>query len=255
MNFLRVLQKISTTASAADDVLAQLFPQPRTRFLVVTVNPEMILALRSDAALRSAVMEADICLPDGMGVVWAAKMFRVPIKKRISGIDFAERLFTEAMPGFSRIFLLGGRRGVAEAAARNLARRFPRFSFEGFSDIRVDHRGDPLLRHEEDAVLQKISRFEPHMVLAGLGVPKQEKWLRRLFASNREETSSVRVGMGIGGALDIWAGRVPRAPKIMRARGLEWLWRLFIEPKRAPRVFRATFLFSLATVREYLMQR
>ncbi|MFC1571787.1 polysaccharide pyruvyl transferase CsaB [Candidatus Margulisiibacteriota bacterium] len=179
--------------------------------LIVTPNPEMIMACQKDKELRTIVNSADLRVPDGISMVVVSKIMKKPLKERVSGID----LMLEIIKSFPnrRIFLLGGKPGVAEEAAAKLKANIVgtlHGYFEG-----------------NNKVVQLIKETKPDILFAGLGAGRQEKWL----AKHLKELN-VRVAMGIGGSLDIVSGRKKRAPKFIQKHYIEWLYRLISEPKR-----------------------
>jgi N-acetylglucosaminyldiphosphoundecaprenol N-acetyl-beta-D-mannosaminyltransferase len=187
---------------------------------VVTLNPEMVMAARADPAFAAVVEAADLVLPDGVGVVWAARRRGAAITRRVTGIDTLVALAGRGAERGWRIFLLGAAPGVAAAAAQALRARWPALTIVG------THAGDA--GPDGDAATSQLVRAsEAEILLVAYGAPAQEIWLARNRAA-----LGVAVGMGVGGALDVLAGRVPRAPRWLRRLGLEWAWRLAHEPWR-----------------------
>ena len=182
---------------------------------VVTLNPEIVMAARATPALRDTIAAADLVLPDGAGVVWAAHL-----RARVPGVDLLLALAEVAARRDYRVFLLGAAPGVAEAAARELAARFPGLALAG------TYAGspDPAL---QASIAARIRAARADVVFVAFGAPAQELWI----ASARGSLGAA-VAIGVGGALDFVAGRLPRAPEWMRARGLEWLFRLLCQPWR-----------------------
>lgn len=196
---------------AADKI--ESFLQKRNHNLIVTPNPEMIMASQKDIELRAIVNSAALAPPDGVGLMIAGRILGRKFKGRIPGIDLMLKVVEIAKAKGSRIFLLGGREGVAEAAAKEL-NAYIAGTFHGYS-------------MNDQLVLDKIKEARPDMLFIGLGSPKQEKW-----ANKHSKGLNVPVVMCIGGSLDVISGRVKRAPAFMRSIGLEWLWRLALEPGR-----------------------
>jgi N-acetylglucosaminyldiphosphoundecaprenol N-acetyl-beta-D-mannosaminyltransferase len=187
---------------------------------VVTLNPEMVMAARADPALRVLIAAADLVLPDGVGVAWAARRQGAGNIQRVTGVDLLAALAELAAARGWRVFLLGAAPGVAEAAARALCARFPALLIAG------THAGDA--RPGDDAATSRIVRESgADLLFVAYGAPAQERWLARNRAA-----LGVGASIGVGGAFDILAGRVPRAPLWLRRRGLEWAWRLAREPWR-----------------------
>lgn len=185
---------------------------------VCTPNPEIVWTARRHEPLRQAIRGADAVLPDGVGVLWAAKQLKTPLPERVAGYDFLLALLAR-MEG--RVFLLGGRPGVAEQAAVTIETRFPSVSVSGCRD---GFFGD------DAEIAENIRRAEPDLLVVCLGSPKQELWMA-------EWAGKLPVGLmaGLGGSLDILSGRVKRAPEGWIRLKLEWLYRLFQEPRRIKR--------------------
>ena len=189
----------------------------RSRIRVVTANPEVIYAAGRNAELKKLINSADIVTADGVGVVWAARRLGVPVAERVTGIDLLCALFPVAQAGKWRIFFLGGKPGVAEEAALRVCR--------DYGEITWAARHGYFSPEEERSVIAQIEGFQPDILLAGLGSPRQEYWLE-------EHSGLATVCIGVGGSFDVLAGMVLRAPENMRALHLEWLYRLWQEPRR-----------------------
>lgn len=184
---------------------------------VVTANPEMIYASNCDPRLKELINSADIVTADGIGVVWAARKLGVPVKERVTGIDLIEELFPAASKGKWKIFFLGGKPGVAERAAARVVREHP--------GIHLAVMHGYFSPSEEPGILKRIEQFHPDVLLVGIGAPKQEFWLV-------DHPALATVSMGVGGSFDALAGTVLRAPKCLQELHVEWLYRLWKEPKR-----------------------
>lgn len=196
---------------------------------VFTPNPEMLLFASRDPDFRRQLCSADLLLPDGIGVLLGARICGKSLPERVAGIDAAEFLLALAARKGLRVFLLGGKEGVAEEAARVLCERFPSLRICG------THHGffqKALGSSENRAVLSNIQAAAPDLLFVCFGAPAQERWI----CENAQELPSLRLSMGLGGALDVWSGRLRRAPKLFRQCGLEWLWRALREPKRFARL-------------------
>jgi N-acetylglucosaminyldiphosphoundecaprenol N-acetyl-beta-D-mannosaminyltransferase len=198
------------------------FLDARVPAIVCTPDTTAIWRAQRDQKLREVYSEADLVTPDGMGVVWAGRLLGAPFQERVSGIDLLEKLFScgRAM----KIFLLGGAPGVADQAAHKLSERYPNLQIVG------THHGY-FRPSESDRITELIEATQPDMVLVGLGVPRQELWMR----ANRQKIRTA-VLMGVGGCFDVWAGARRRAPRSWQRVGLEWLYRLLQEPRRLVRV-------------------
>ena len=191
--------------------------------LVVTANVELVMLARRSSELQGILRRAALVVPDGVGVVWGSRQLGRGLPGRVPGIDLADRLCAQAARLGWRVGLLGGIPGVAEAAAARLRRVYP--------GVVVAPTLHGYFTPAEDPIVVRVIRdAAPTLLLAGLGSPRQERWLDRHLTA-----LAVPVSMGIGGTLDVWAGRVSRAPRIMQALGLEWCYRLVRQPSRLRR--------------------
>lgn len=187
---------------------------------VVTINPEFVVAAQKDGEFRRVLVEADLSLPDGVGLLWASRVLGTPLHERVTGTDTVSALARIATERGWRLFLLGGKERVAQEAARNLQIENPGLLIAG------TYPGSPS-PGEEDKILGLVREAKPHILLVAYGAPQQDLWIYR-----NKEKLGVAVAMGIGGTLDFIAGRVTRAPRWMQRLGLEWLFRLFVESWR-----------------------
>lgn len=187
---------------------------------IVTANPELIYKADKDNKLQGMINSADLVLPDGIGVVWAARQFGYRLPERVTGIDLTLKLLEEGNKKGWRIFLLGARPGVAQQAVSKQARNYPGIVF-------CCHHGY-FTEDEEPSVLKRIRKFAPDLLLVGLGAPRQEFF-------NATNTGIARIKMGVGGTIDVLAGEVKRAPQFFRKHNLEWLYRLITNPARISR--------------------
>ncbi|WP_312940069.1 WecB/TagA/CpsF family glycosyltransferase [Oscillibacter sp.] len=203
---------------------------------VATPNPEIIELCREDPAALSAVNGATLVLPDGIGVIKGAAILGTPLKEKTPGIEFAERLMGKLAEEGKSLFLLGAKPGVAEEARTRLTIRYPGLRIAGTHDGYF----------KEDApVVEAIRRSGADCVFVCLGAPKQELWM----AKNGEATGA-RLLCGLGGSLDVFAGRVERAPEFWSRHGLEWFYRLCKEPRRLGRMMKLPlFLVHVRTER------
>ncbi len=185
---------------------------------IVTVNGAMLLRAARDESIRSVLNDATLAVADGIGVVVAARILGRPAPARVPGVELAGELAGVAAAEGHRIFLLGAAPGVAEGAADALRAQYPGLQIAG-----VEHG----YFQDEDAVVASIRRAQPHILFVAMGFPKQELWI----AAHRERLG-VPVSMGIGGTLDVLAGRARRAPRWVQQVGLEWVYRAVKEPRR-----------------------
>ena len=191
--------------------------------VVFTPNALMLDACRRDGELVSLLNRASLSLPDGMGVVWAARRGGVPLKARVAGIEFGEALLERAAREGLRVFLLGGKAGVAARAATALRARHEGLCVCGTHWGYFDRAGEDNRR-----LLAHIRACRADILLVCMGFPVQEQWI----AENLGALAGLRVVAGLGGSLDVWAGDVHRAPRAISRMGLEWAWRMACEPRR-----------------------
>ncbi len=192
--------------------------------IVVTPNAEMIYQSQTDPELLEVLRRADLAVPDGSGVVWASRRVGQPVPERVPGVDLAAALLERAARKGYRIYLFGGKPGVAERAAEAMRRAHPGLQIAG---CRHGYFGPG----DEPEIVAGIRAAQPDLLCVCLGSPKQEKWIGRNAAA-----TGAAVSIGLGGFLDVWAGDAERAPHWMRNLGLEWLFRLYQEPWRFRRM-------------------
>jgi N-acetylglucosaminyldiphosphoundecaprenol N-acetyl-beta-D-mannosaminyltransferase len=205
-----------------EEMLARLddFVAAEGAHQVATVNPEFVIAARHDPEFRTILNAAALCLPDGVGLLWAGRILGRPLRQRVTGSDSVWHIAELAARRGYRLFLLGAAPGVAEEAAHRLGERYPGLIVAG------TFAGSPAIE-EEDAIVERIRAARADILLVAYGHPRQEKWLARNLAR-----SGAAVGIGVGGALDFVARVAVRAPRWMQCLGLEWLYRLWQEPWR-----------------------
>lgn len=209
---------------------------------VVTVNPELVVHAWSDPAYRAVLNGAALRLPDGVGLLWAARVLGQRLPERVTGVDTFQRLAWRCAASGRRVFLLGGRPGVAERAAARLRSSAPDLLIAG------TYAGSPAPADEAD-ILRRVRAAAPDVLFVAFGSPAQELWLARNL-----DRLGVPVAMGVGGAFDFVAGEVPRAPPWVQRVGLEWLFRLARQPWRWRRQL-ALPLFVALVLRERLARR
>ncbi|HEX8036274.1 MAG TPA: WecB/TagA/CpsF family glycosyltransferase [Ktedonobacterales bacterium] len=208
----------------------------RSACQVVTLNPEMVMAARHDAELREAILRAELVVADGAGVVWAALLGGAALGGRVTGVDLLDACAQVAAERGYRLFLLGAAEGVARQAAERLEARYPGLRIAGA------FAGSPAVA-EQSEICARIREAGADIVFVAYGAPAQERWIAR----TRGDLGAA-VAVGVGGAFDFVAGRVPRAPLWMRRLGLEWLYRLWREPWRWRRML-ALPRFTVAVLR------
>ena len=217
--------------------IERLIEERGTTSLVATVNPEFVMRAQADAHFRGVLEAADLCLADGIGVVWAMRRQGCRTQQRVAGSDLVPGLAQLCAGRGWRPFLLGARPGVAAEAARRLEETMPGLQVAGC------HAGSPAPEDDEES-LRRIHGSGADLLLVAYGHPRQELWIER----NRGRLG-VPLAVGVGGAFDFLAGRVRRAPELVRRAHLEWLWRLALEPWRVRRMA-VLPLYALAVLRD-----
>jgi N-acetylglucosaminyldiphosphoundecaprenol N-acetyl-beta-D-mannosaminyltransferase len=209
----------AVTSGSALDIIDNFIAQGEPR-QVVTVNPEFVMAARSSEQFRAVLGAADLALPDGVGLLWAARLLGGRLPERVAGSDLVPRLAARAAERGWDVFLLGAGPGVAELAAQRLTAANPGLRIVGC------YGGSPAVA-EEQAIVARVRAAAPHILLVAYGAPAQDLWIARTMAELQ-----VPVCMGVGGTLDFIAGVRNRAPAWLQRLGLEWLYRLCQEPWR-----------------------
>lgn len=205
---------------------------------IATVNPEFVMAAQGNRAFRATLEAAALAVPDGTGLLYAARWQGRPLRAKVTGIDLTERLAAASAARGWRLFLLGAAPGVAERAAAALERRHPGVRIAG------TWAGSPRPADQPE-IARRIREARPDIVLVAYGAPAQDLWIRRHGAE-----LGLKLGIGVGGTFDDLAGIRPRAPTLLRRLGLEWLYRLIRHPSRWRRIITAVPVFGWAAWRE-----
>lgn len=192
--------------------------------MIATANAEMLMIAQKDRELCHILNQADMVVPDGAGVLWAGEQLRCPFPERVAGIDLMENLLCEAAARKWPVFFLGGAPGVAREAADRFQKSKGPLIISGIHDGYFDEE-------DETEILRQIREGKSRLLFVGMGVPKQEKWISRHAAA-----LGPCIAMGIGGAFDVMAGRLKRAPAWMRNHRMEWAYRLYLQPSRIGRM-------------------
>lgn len=193
---------------------------PRISHMVVTVNASHLCMMRHDPALALASRAAHLIVADGMSVVWALRALGQSAPERIAGVDLMAHLLAAAGAQRLRVYFLGARREVVTALAETSRVRYPGIEIAGFRD---GYFGP----EDHQAIVEEIRASGAHMLFVGMPTPFKETWCER-----HQQHLEVPVIMGVGGSFDVLAGFVWRAPRWLQAVGLEWFWRLLMEPRR-----------------------
>lgn len=231
LNSAEILGVKVTTASEQKilEYIAEELKKPksqRSKRVIFTPNPEQISAANRDPSLKTLLNSADVSLPDGVGVIWGAKLLGKPIFSRITGVDFMKSLVKmvseEPFGDANRIVrtgYYGGQEGVAVEAADCL-QKMVRQEERKAKNLHISYASHAYDKHE-------MEKSNVDILFVGLGFPKQEKWIME----HKDEIPATII-MAVGGSLDFLSGQTPRAQKFVRDLGLEWLFRLMIQPWR-----------------------
>lgn len=221
-------------------ILKHLTDKPREwgSYWIVTANPEILLEARRDAEYAKTLQQADLRVVDGFGL-WALLRLAGQKVERVTGVDLAEVVLDQAQKEGWRVGFVGGGSNVAQKARTNVQKRFPSLEVhtEEGGRVGVDGTGDDV----GEEARHRLVLFAPHVLFVAFGHPKQERWIAKYLA----DFPSVKVVIGVGGTFDYWAGTVRRAPPVLRVLGLEWLWRLILEPRRFKRIWNAVVVFPV----------
>lgn len=230
--------------------------------LIFTPNPEILLEASRNAAYRAALQKGTLMLPDGNGLQLTSMLmkirsrglrflvlplalvlflfrkcyFRGVFPEIIHGSDFMWDVVQKAEQEGWPVFFLGAKPGVADKTAAFFRSEFPCLKVAGVSSA-----------HPSEAAFQEVLASKAHVLFVAYGAPKQELWL----AEYAPQLPSLRIGMGVGGSFDFYSGEVKRAPGFMRKLGIEWMWRLLMNPlQRAKRIWNAVVVFPILTILE-----
>lgn len=222
------LRGVNFTPASLEELSTHILDRIRSgeHTAVFTPNSEIVQLCIDEPSLYEVINSAEVIIPDGIGVVKAAKILKLPINERVPGIELGERIISladESLP----VFFMGGKPGVAETAAEKLKEKYPALTVCGTHDGYFKKEGE-----ENDAVIDEINSSGAKVLFVCLGAPAQEKWIY----SYRDRLPGVQLLMGLGGSLDVFSGKVERAPAFFCKTGLEWFYRLLKEPWRIGRM-------------------
>ncbi len=190
---------------------------------IYTPNPEIVMAAYQDPSFCRVLNAADLCTPDGIGVVYASRMLGDPVPQRVAGFDLACGLLKRIAETGEGVFLFGAKPGVAEEAKARLEETYPGLVVSGVHDGYFQPE-------DEAAIIEEINNSGAKLLFVCLGAPKQEQWIHR-----NKDKLLVNLCMGVGGALDVFAGKVKRAPEFFIKCNAEWLYRFCKQPSRLGR--------------------
>lgn len=202
------------------------FVKSGTFHSVYTPNPEIIMLAKNDSAFHQILEEADLVVPDGIGVVIASKLKRgEKLPERVAGYDLVQSTMKEAVKEGYKYYFFGSKPGISEEAAVKMRETYPGIEIVGTRDGYFKPEDEP-------EIIADINASGANILLVALGAPKQEKWIE----ANKHLMPNVRVAIGVGGSLDVMSGNVKRAPIAFQKLGLEWFYRVLKEPTRFKRI-------------------
>jgi len=259
----RTISDVKLDEITIKEVLEKIksFLLSNSQHYIVTLNPEMIVKTQKNDYFKKIINEADIVVPDGIGILLAHKyIYQDGLLEKISGIDLIYTICESDFVKNKKIYLLGAGRGIAKKAAEVLLKKYNRLNIVGAEEgvsaevsnfqsisnqypINIQHSISPNNTEYNELnkqLIRRINNAQPEILFVALGAPKQEIWIYE----NLKKMPSVKLAMGVGGSFDFISGRIKRAPLIFQRLGLEWLWRLILEPRRIKRIYNATAKFG-----------
>lgn len=226
------------------------FLKGRKLSTIYTPNTEIVMEAKKDSALKDILNGGSLVVPDGIGLIYASRIKKKPLKERVAGFDLSIEILDIADKNGYSIYLLGGEEGVAKKAGEEIAKRYPGAKIAGHHNgyFKGAHIGKPDHR-EETSVIEDINNSGADILFVGFGAPRQEFWIE----ANKKKLS-VKLIIGNGGTMDVLAGKAKRAPEIYQKLGLEWFYRLLKDPRRLKRqlslpLFMVTVIFSRDSVK------
>ncbi len=201
---------------------------------IFTPNSEIVMSAYKNDRFKEIINSADMLTPDGIGLVYAAKILKNPLKERVAGFDLVMKLFENISKSGKRVYFFGSAPGVADEAKKKLEEKFEGINICGTANGYFDEK-------REKEIIEEINFLKPDLLLVCLGSPKQESWI----TEHRSELDC-RLAIGVGGTLDVISGKAKRAPDIFIKLGLEWFYRLLKQPARIGRMMALPkFLFTV----------
>lgn len=190
---------------------------------IFTPNTEIVMAAKKNEKLKAIINRADLIIPDGVGLIYASRIRKKPLKERVTGFDLSMKLLDIANDHEYSIYLLGGKEGISKKAGDKIKKKYPKIHIVGYHNGYFNDR-------EEAKILETINESKPDIIFVGLGFPKQEMWIDE----NKNKIHGKLI-IGNGGVMDIISGKAKRAPELFQKLGLEWLYRLVTNPSRIKR--------------------
>lgn len=253
---------------------AILWAKDKTQHYITTPNPEILLKANKNLKYFKILNKSDLNVADGIGILWAAKFkelnkkaksktqiilnflfssvltaikpkyIRNPLKERVTGVDLMEEICKKSCEENLKIFLLGAKKGVAKKAKEKLEEKYKKIAISG------TYAGSPKTE-DEKKIIEKINRSNAKILFVAYGAPQQEIWINK----NIKRLKTVKLAMGVGGSFDFIAETKPRAKKWIQKIGIEWAFRLILEPERAKRIYNAVIKFPITILKKELTKK
>lgn len=205
--------------------------------IIVTVNPEFLVLAKNNQNFLNILQTADLATCDGFGLKLAGLLMSGINLPRVTGVDLSLELLQQRD---YKLFLLGSTNEVLE----KMNKKFVQHNIVGYCSGGLMNENYQL--SQQDKIIEQIKNSGANLLLVAFGQIKQEIWIK----NNLHLLPNIKVAIGVGGTFDFLSGKIPRAPKLMRQIGLEWLYRLIQEPSRILRIWRATVVFVLIIIKE-----
>jgi N-acetylglucosaminyldiphosphoundecaprenol N-acetyl-beta-D-mannosaminyltransferase len=217
------------TLEQSKNIFSKLLSEPNekgnyTTNLVLTADSNAFVSAEKDSDYQRIFSEAQLITPDSAGPVWALGRLGKEVPGRVSGVDLLEVLCQLSEETSARIFFLGAAPGIADKAVEKLKEKYPKMIVAGVRD-------GFFARSEDANVARTIAATSPDILIVAMGMPRQE-----LFILDTAEIIQSKIGIGVGGSLDVHSGMVKRAPKLVQRLGAEWLWRFILNPRKIAKV-------------------
>jgi len=217
----------------------------KIQFYIVTPNPEIILQAQNNPDLSHSLNSADFSIPDGVGLVVAAKILGQPSLKTIKGRQLMLDLFKIANTKKLKVYIISKQK-VIDIALEKIRKEYPDIDLKGGKGPWLDQKANPVSEVDRDLqfeIVKEINSFKPDLLFVAFGAPKQEIWIEKWLPKLK-----VTAAMGVGGALDYYSGYVKPVPDLLENLKLEWLWRLIQNPKRIGRIVNAVIIFPMRVI-------
>lgn len=226
MNHVRIMDIpfINETKEEFSTNYVQKAVDNQQKKFIITANPEIVMKTRDDKSYKKIVQSADYIVPDGIGVILAAKRNKTPIKERIPGVELMEDMLIFANEHKKTCYFLGADEKVNKTLIKKIKMKYPNLIIGGY------HHG--FFDLDDLAIVEDVKQSEADFVFVALGFPRQENWIDKHF-----DTFNKGIFMGVGGSFDVLSGTVERAPKFWINLNLEWLYRIVKQPSRLGRIF------------------